>query len=188
MPVGHSSAGSFVWHLYRWDPSRVFAMMPFKTGAKDDGPEGIPVFEVNSEWFDYGNASHRCWSPSGPSDGIVRPRNHGKCLYGYYVDIGSGHCNVSDDSIAMVSLFLKEAVAARIPVDAPLDGPVSLKPVSAESGWMLEPATVGRPGGKPVPLRNGSKIPPGDCGTWTKHWRPRCIVTCSSSSPKNPSR
>src|SRR5207248_2621019 len=39
MPVGHSSAGSFVWHLYKWDPSRIFAMMPLKTGPKDDGPE-----------------------------------------------------------------------------------------------------------------------------------------------------
>lgn len=34
MPVVHSSAGSFVWHLYEWDPGRIFAMMPFKTGLQ----------------------------------------------------------------------------------------------------------------------------------------------------------
>lgn len=65
-----------------------------------------PVFEVNSEWFDYGNGSDRCWSPNGPGgDGLVKARNHGKCLYGYYVDIGSGHCNVSDDSIGIMRVW-----------------------------------------------------------------------------------
>jgi len=71
-------------------------------------------------------------------------------LYGYYVDLGCGHCYVSDDSIKIVSLWLKKAVAARIPADAPLDGPVPLKHVATESGWLLDPATLGKPEGKPI--------------------------------------
>jgi hypothetical protein len=42
LPVGHSSAGPFVWRLYKWDPGRIFAMMPFKTGLRDAHRRGIP--------------------------------------------------------------------------------------------------------------------------------------------------
>ncbi len=149
LPVGHSSAGSFVWHLYRWDPSRIFAMMPFKTGAKDDGPQGIPILDVNSEWFDYGGASNNCSTTPGAMGGVLRSRAGGQ-LFGYYIDAGSGHCNASDDSINIIGLFLKKAVAARIPADAPLDGPVILKNIPAESGWLLDPATLGKPDVGPV--------------------------------------
>ena len=154
LPVGHSSAGSFVWHLYRWDRARIFAMMPFKTGSKDDGPEGIPIFEVNSEWFEYGNwPMHNC-SLTSPQGGATAPNARSKdanILYGYYVDVGSGHCDASDDAIPLMALFLKKAVAARIPENAPLDGPVPLRPVDLKSGWVLDPATFGRPEGKAQP-------------------------------------
>jgi hypothetical protein len=153
MPVGHSSAGSFVWHIYKWDPSRILAMTPFKTGSKDDGPEGIPIFDVNSEWFEYGNWDMHNVSMNAFDGGarITGARTHSPdSLYGYYVDLGCGHCDVSDDSIGIVSLFLKKAVAARIPDNAPLDGPVSLKPVATESGWLLNPDTLGKPDDKPV--------------------------------------
>jgi hypothetical protein len=154
LPVGHSSAGSFVWHLYRWDPARIFAMMPFKTGQKDDGPEGIPIFDVNSEWFEYGSGiMHNC-SFTSPQGGASAPNARSKdanILYGYYVDVGSGHCDVSDDAIPIVALFLKKAVAARIPENAPLDAPVPLRPVDLKSGWVLDPATFGKPGEKPEP-------------------------------------
>jgi hypothetical protein len=152
MPVGHSSAGSFVWHLYRWDPSRIFAMMPFKTGIKDDGPANIPIFNVESEWFDYGNASNNV--STKPTDikaqMSVRAKNPA-ALFGFYIDVGAGHCDVSDDSMKLVSLFLKKAVAARIPADAPIDQPVHLKPVSVESGWLLDVEKFGKPENRAVP-------------------------------------
>jgi hypothetical protein len=162
MPVGHSSAGSFVWHLYEWDPSRIFAMMPFKTGAKDDGPQGIPIFDVNSEWFEYGNWDMHNVSMKALDGGANPPMSRQKSadiLYGYYVDLGCGHCDVSDDSIGIVALWLKKAVAARIPDNAPLDGPVTLKPVEKESGWVLDPATLGKPEGKPIPYSDWTGDP-----------------------------
>jgi hypothetical protein len=151
LPVGHSSAGSFVWHISQWDPSRVFALLPFKTGAKNDGPQGIPIFHIESEWFDYGKQAKDMWTKPSDMEGKLRARANGDhSLYGLYVDIGSGHCNVSDDSIRMIALFLKKAVAARIPAEAPVNGPVALKPVKDESGWLLDPATLGKPEGKPI--------------------------------------
>lgn len=153
LPVGHSSAGSFVWHLYKWDASRIFAMMPFKTASKEDGPQGIPVFDVNSEWFEYGSWDMHNVSLSAPDGGAQVPKfraNNNGSLDGYYVDIGDGHCDASDDAIAIMRLFLKKAVAARIPKNAPKDAPVQLKPVSVESGWLLDAATFGKPEGKPV--------------------------------------
>jgi hypothetical protein len=153
MPVGHSSAGSFVWHLYQWNPSRIFAMMPFKTGAKDDGPLGIPIFDVNSEWFEYGTWDMHNVSMAGLDGGAPPPMSRKKSqdiLYGYDIDLGGGHCDVSDDCIPIVSLWLKKAVAFRIPENAPMDGPVELKPVATNSGWLLDPATLGKPDGKPI--------------------------------------
>lgn len=153
LPVGHSSAGSFVWHLYKWDPSRIFAMMPFKTGTKDDGPQGIPVFDVNSEWFEYGNWDMHNVSFIAPDGGARMPgfrANNNNSLYGYYVDIGDGHCDASDDAIKIMRVFLKAVVDARIPKGTLKDVPVQLKPVSVESGWLLDASNFGKPEGKAV--------------------------------------
>lgn len=153
MPVGHSSAGPFVWHLYKWDASRIFAMMPFKTAARNEGPEGIPVFDVNSEWFEYGNNPMRNVSLIARDGGARMPpfrASNTNALYGYYVDIGDGHCDASDDAIKIMRLFLKKAVEARIPENTPENEPVHLKPISTESGWLLDPATFGKPEGKPI--------------------------------------
>jgi hypothetical protein len=153
LPVGHSSAAAFVWHIYKWDPSRFFAMMPFKAPGRDDGPQGIPILEINSEWFEYGSADMHNVSFTSRDGGAEAPRDRAASAdieYGYYVDVGSGHCDVSDDSMKIVSLFLKKAVAARIPDNAPMDGPVQLKPVPTDSGWLLDPATFGKPEGRPI--------------------------------------
>ena len=154
LPVGHSSAGSFVWHLYRWDPARIFAMMPFKTGAKDDGPVGIPILEVNSEWFELGNNPMANCSLASPQGGADAPKARSRdvgVLYGYYVDVGSGHCDASDDAIPLMALFFKKAVAARVPADAPSDAPVPLRLIDPKNGWALDPATFGKPEGRPMP-------------------------------------
>lgn len=151
IPVGHSSAGSFVWHLYRWDASRLAAMVPFKTGLKTDGPQGIPIFNVESEWFDYGKASNNVWSKPGDVEKQLRVRANGDAsLFGFYLDVGAGHCNVSDDSIAPLAMFLRKVVAARIPADAPLDAPVALRRLAPESGWLVDISTFGRSGTRAV--------------------------------------
>lgn len=151
MPVGHSSAGNFVWYLYRWNPGRIFAMLPFKTGPRSDGPLGIPILEVNSEWFDYGNRSDNVAFGRFNLAPRLQVRAHVKqSLFGYYVDIGSGHCNVSSQCMPIVSEFIKAAVQARIPTRAPLNGAVSLKAVQARSGWLLNAADIGQPGDRPV--------------------------------------
>jgi hypothetical protein len=153
MPVGHSSAGPFVWHLYKWNPGRIFAMMPFKTAARDGGPEGIPIFDVNSEWFEFGNSPMRNVSLVAPDGGARVPRfrqSNTNALYSYYVDVGDGHCDASDDAIGIMRLFLKKVVAARIPKDVSPGNPVQLKSVSVESGWLLVAATFGKLDGKPV--------------------------------------
>lgn len=151
MPVGHSSAGSFVWYLYRWNPGRIFAMLPFKTAPKTDGPQGIPILEINSEWFDYGHSTSNVSSKPGDIAWRLQVRANGmQSLFGYYVDVGAGHCNVSNKSMKIVSLFIQAAVAARIPADAPRDAPPKLRPVIAQSGWLLNPATLGKPGDLPV--------------------------------------
>jgi hypothetical protein len=55
--------------------------------------------------------------------------------------------------------LVEKAVAARIPDNAPLDGPVTLKPVEKESGWVLDPATLGKPEGKPIPYSDWTGDP-----------------------------
>ena len=147
MPVGHSSAGNFVWYLYRWNPGRIFAMLPFKTGPRSDGPLGIPILEVNSEWFDYGNRSDNVAFGKFNLAPRLQVRARGKqSLFGYYVDVGSGHCNVSAQCIPIVAQFMTDAVKMRIPRHAPLSGPVRLKTVNAGKGWLLNAATIGQPG------------------------------------------
>jgi len=151
MPVGHSSAGSFVWHLYRWDPARIFAMLPLKTPSQNDGPQGIPILFVNSEWFDYGNNANDCSSRPAAIATTMQVRANGtNSQFGYYIDLGSGHCNVSDDSIPIIAQFLKTVVAARIPTNPPPAAPVTLNAIKPEAGWLLDPAMLGLPQGKPI--------------------------------------
>jgi hypothetical protein len=151
LPVGHSSAGSFVWHLYRWDPGRIFAMLPYKTGLKSDGPAGIPILDVNSEWFDYGKSTVNV--STKPTDFRAEQAVRAKdpnALFGMYVDVGAGHCDVSDDSAAVVSLFLKTAVVERIPAETPDGQPVKLNPIDVATGWLIAPADLGKAGVRPV--------------------------------------
>jgi hypothetical protein len=151
LPMGHSSAGSFVWHLYEWDPSRIFAMMPFKTGLKNDGPSGIPIFDVNSEWFDYGNrSSNVSTKPSDFKAEQLLRHTLPDAEFGMYVDIGAGHCDVSDDSIPIVAQYLKTVTALRIPEHTKPGKPVPLKPVDIRSGWLIAPADLGKAGVEPV--------------------------------------
>lgn len=153
MPIGHSSAGPFVWHLYQWNPGRIFAMMPFKTAPREPAPDGIPIFDVNSEWFEYGSSPMHNVGFKWPEGGARVPRcreSKTNVLYGYYVDVGDGHCDASDDAIQIMRIFLKKVVAARIPKTAPINRPVELRPIVTESGWLLDPVTFGRPEGMPV--------------------------------------
>ena len=155
MLVGHSSAGSFVWHLHQWNPSRIFAIMPFKTGIKTDGPQGIPIFDVESEWFEFGNDAHDMWlNPRAKKMQLAARANGDQSLLSFYVDIGSGHCNASDDAIPLMGLFIKKAVAARIPREVPASAPVAVKPIEVESGWLLDPEKLGKPEGQPVAYRD----------------------------------
>jgi hypothetical protein len=151
MPVGHSSAGSFVWHLYRWNPDRIFAMMPFKTGLKNDGPSGIPIFNVESEWFDFGHETKNVsTTPSAiQHQQSIREKSEDE-LFSFYVDIGAGHCDVSDDSIAAASLFLKTIVAERIPQSTPAGQPVKLKSIDVSTGWLIYPTGLGKANVKPI--------------------------------------
>jgi hypothetical protein len=151
MPVGHSSAGSFVWHLSRGAPDRIFAMLPFKTGIKDDGPSGIPIFNVESEWFDFGKENKDVSTTPGSIRTRlgVRQKNPDE-LFGFYVDVGAGHCDVSDDSIPAVAMFMAKAVAARIPASSPAGQPVKLNPVDVTRGWLVPVADLGKPGTRAV--------------------------------------
>jgi hypothetical protein len=151
LPVGHSSAGSFVWHIYRWDANRIIGMLPFKTGSKPDGPKrDIPVFCINSEWFDYGKSSNLCGMKAQDIAGQQRARAGGT-LYGYHVDVGSGHCNVSDDSVPMIISFIRKATDARVPANADFNHPVILKPVAEDSGWIIPIQGFGTTAAKPMP-------------------------------------
>jgi hypothetical protein len=154
LAVGHSSAGSFVWHIANSNLSRFFGLMPFKTGVKDDGPEGIPTMHIESEWFDFGDKVEDVWSKPRSMAAKLRARaGRTNSLYGLYVDIGSGHCNVSDDSMKVVALFLNKA-AARIPSGPVAAAPVVMKPIDAKTGWLLDPARLGKPAGRPVAYRD----------------------------------
>ncbi|HTG66808.1 MAG TPA: hypothetical protein VL859_10590, partial [Flavobacterium sp.] len=53
-------------------------------------------------------------------------------------DAGHGHFDISDEIIDYLNLFIKKAVAYRLPSKTALDQPVILNPVNPKEGWLKE--------------------------------------------------
>ena len=53
-------------------------------------------------------------------------------------DVGRSHFDSSDALVEFLSLFIRKATAARLPAEAPLDGPVTLRPVDPAHGWLID--------------------------------------------------
>jgi len=154
LPIAHSAASPFVWGISSWS-DRVFAGIPLK-GYYTGGPAAnVPYLTIGSEWAEVGGPN---WGEGWKTyrDTILRIRSNQAAgqdveLIGNIPDMGAGHYNSNPDLVPIINLFIRKAVAARLPEHPPTGRPVPLKPITAEMGALADSMKLGTTSFHPVP-------------------------------------
>jgi len=151
--VGHSAATPFVWGYTSTNPDRVIASIPYKGWIPGNAAVGVPILYTDSEWAEVGGPK---WGLSWAKDAgvIAKTRAASNALLGEYVEIGNGHYAWQPASAKILGMFIRKSMAARVPADEPMDGLTKLKVVPAESGVLVDPATLGRADFKAYPYED----------------------------------
>lgn len=154
LPVAHSAATPFGWGLANaLGSSRVFAFLPLK-GWLMGLPPGVPTLHLSCEYAEVGGTNWGEMYFRNDRPGVQRLRANPNNLIGEFADIGAGHFEWDSCAAKVIALFIRKAAEARLPKDAPLTGAVKLKPVSAGSGWLGDPLTLGTKDFHPVPAKD----------------------------------
>jgi hypothetical protein len=175
--MGHSANGHFSWKLATWDPSRTIAAIPIKTIPlpADLGFTGVPLCYIvgqTTEWPQYrdGRPGDRdfFW-PVVRSSGLALRSSNKDNLVGVITDPGGGHFDWSSRLARFVALYIRKACQYRLPAVSPATGPVTLKKMDPDSGWLtgtggMEPDSF--PPGAGAAGRGGYKGDPGRAWWW----------------------
>lgn len=144
VPMGHSACASFPWNFAAWNPARTLAILSVKgdapqtdlTGSGRPNPDwgdrsidGVPGLMVmsESEWWDARLAPALAFRAAHPAAPIAT-----------LADTGRGHFDASDGLVEFLALFIRKAAETRLPANAPLDGPVGLRPIAPADGWLVD--------------------------------------------------
>ena len=162
IPTGHSAHGQFAWRFAQWAPERTIAAIPIKTVPLPQDLElpGIPILYIvgeTTEWPQYrdGRIGDRDFFWPHVRDSALRLRQADpETLIGVATDPGGGHFDWSQADGRLLALFIDEACSARLPRQAPAHGPVHLRPIQANQGWLTDSAGVQPDRWPPEPYAN----------------------------------
>lgn len=144
VPIGHSALASYPWNFGAWNPARTLAMISVHgdapltnmTGSGRPNPEwgnrnidGIPGLFVMGEYE---------WLEGRIQPAFKYKEEHPKAVIAYLADAGHGHFDYSDALVDYLCLFIKKAAKERLPELSPLNGPVALRAVDPQQGWMVD--------------------------------------------------
>lgn len=141
VPIGHSAMASYPYHFAAWKPGRTLAAISCKgtwpdyrdansPPWKDSDLNGVPLLFVAGEYEDANGragkaASFRARNPQSPLTMLA--------------DAGGGHFDFHDRLVDYLALYLRKVAAARLPADAPVQGPVTLKSIDPTTdGWLVD--------------------------------------------------
>ena len=143
VPIGHSACASFPWNFAAWSPQRTLAVISLKGDAPETtmtgygGPgivwgnrdiDGVPGLMVMGEyeWLDTRlepAETFRARHPLAPLAMLAEP--------------GHGHFDCSDELVAFIAQFVRQAVHYRLPANDTADAP-ALLPVNPRLGWLVQ--------------------------------------------------
>lgn len=160
--TGHSWNGRIAWTLTRRMPGRVIAAIPIRSYPlpEDLGFQGIPLFYIVGQTtelpeFSDGRPGDRDFYWPGLRDSAVSLRRKSQQnLIGVATVAGGTHTDWSDEQARLLALFIHKACQYRLPANSPRTGPVTLRPVDVQSGWLTDSAGMAPDRYAPAPYRS----------------------------------
>jgi hypothetical protein len=141
VPIGHSAAASYPWNYAALHPERTLAVLSVSgqwpyykdVNTPDWGNrtvDGIPGLVTMGEYED---AAGRA------AEGLQQRTAHTQLPLSMLQEPAAGHFDATDTKVEYLALYLKKAAQYRLPDNAPLDGPVTLKPIDpTKQGWLAD--------------------------------------------------
>ena len=146
IPLGHSACASYPWNFAAWNPGRTLAVLSVHgdapltnmTGSGHPNPDwgdrnidGVPGLMVMGEYE---------YVEGRLTPGIAFREKHPMSPVAFLAEPGRGHFDISDTLIDFLSMFLRKAVAARLPAEepGPADRLPALKAVDPTQGWLVD--------------------------------------------------
>jgi len=144
VPLGHSACASYPWNFTAWNPGRTLAVLSVHGDAPQTNLTGYGRANV-----DWGNRNidgvpglmvmgEYEWWEKRLTPLFAFQKKHPASPLTFMADVGRGHFDYSDETVAFLAMFIRKAVEARLPAEAPLDQPVKLKPVDPKKGWLVD--------------------------------------------------
>lgn len=144
VPMGHSACASYPWNFAAWNPKRTLAVLSVhgdapqtnRTGSGRPNPDwgdrnidGIPGLMVMGEFE---------WGDDRLVPAMAFRAKHPGAPIAFLADAGHGHFDFSDRLVSYLAMFLRKAVAHRLPVETPWDKPLDLQPIDPHQGWLVD--------------------------------------------------
>ncbi|MEO7045766.1 MAG: hypothetical protein ABI091_10710, partial [Ferruginibacter sp.] len=148
--MGHSANGHFSWNVADHFPERTIAAIAIKTIPfpstlnYEDVPTCYLVGET-TEWPQYRVPDPATkpgdrdffWPVVKESALVLRNENENN-LIGVVTDPGGGHFDWSENDAKFIALYIRKACKYRLPDSYPESGPVTLKKLNKENGWLTD--------------------------------------------------
>jgi hypothetical protein len=140
VPLGHSACATFPWNFAAWAPERTLALISFKGDAPrttltgnghkridwgDRSIAGIPALMVMGQYE---------WWEDRLAPAFDFQAAHPDCPVAVLADVGRGHFDYADRTVAFLARFIEKAAAARLPAG----GSEKLVPVNPRDGWRVD--------------------------------------------------
>ena len=144
IPLGHSACASYPWNFAAWNPGRTLAVLSVhgdapltnRTGSGHPNPDwgdrkidGIPGLMVMGEYE---------WGEERLQPALDFAQSHPGVPLSMLAEPGSGHFNYDDQLVDFLGMFIRKAIALRLPPEVSPDKAPELKPVNPRDGWLVE--------------------------------------------------
>jgi len=167
LTVGHSTAGIFARNIAYWKPERIIGVIHIKSGnlhqhiyGDNKSLAGVPWLSISGEFEEHGPEGglrpeygrETQWIMHG-RDLLARRAADPAHLMSMLVHPGGNHTSWDDNLSRYCVLFIRKAVAARVPREAG-DGKSAVQclAVKPESGWLTD-GDIKSPRHKMAPYR-----------------------------------
>ncbi len=145
IPLGHSAMATFPWNFAAWNADRTLAVISYKGDAprtnltgygrenlewgRNRNIDGIPGLMIEGEYE---------WWEARVNPALAFRIMYPESCISFLGDAGHGHFDVTDEVVAYMALFIKKAVAFRLPLSHSPDKPVPLIKIDNKKGWLAE--------------------------------------------------